>query len=889
MTRKATTPVTPASIDPRWVGLGFAVCALALVSAAVAWQVAFPLLFALGALLLIAPFLGLLSAPTRPPLRIAALILLLGATASALATVVLSGGIGSPFWPALIIPIFAALLLARGAAGTGIAAAIWLGYGTLILLSAPHDRFDAAAIWLLHTAVVGLLALLLERTVSMQRTNHERAAMREYALHHFLTVSNQLRASTNTQQSLEAVASAVQSAGDFDCVTLSLVDWSSGAAEVRVAIGASGRRLQAVEGLQFAYTDLAQHLERGTAVGSVAVEVEQLPFRSLPNERHLVLLLYNQLAEIRGVLSVSAARPSRAVLVEALPLLELLANQAAAAIENTDLFNTLEQRVQQATADLEASANDLRRARDRAEVLYHIARALSTTLDERQVLEQTLSLIAGHIGAERGGIMLVEPNTGRLVFRTTLERQRGNHQGWLERGQGLAGWVLANRQAVIVPDTTRDSRWLVRTNYDQQARAVLAVPILLEKEALGVLILIHSEVGHFSDEHAQIAGAAAGQAAAALAKAQLYRYVSEQSEHLGVVARQREEEASKLMAMLRSIGDGVIVSDRLGLVRIVNPAAEAILGITAEAFLNRPLSELPGAPAGDPTPQLLKFTAGERIVRAHWADVISSHNESLGSVVIYHDVTREEIADRLKTELVATASHELRTPMTSIRGFVDMLLLGTFGEVHETQREPLRVIKKNVVRLVQLIDELLDMSRVEAGEVRLRRDDVHLAEVIRDVTHVLQGQFRERDVTLHLDLNDNLPSIVADRQRLEQIAVNLISNACKYTPRGGDVWVALRNGGNALHVEVRDTGVGIPLEAQQHIFTPFYRADNPLRDEVGGTGLGLSITRKLVELHGGTIWFESEPNKGSVFVFSLPLSAVLPSTEQALHAGQYPR
>jgi signal transduction histidine kinase len=164
------------------------------------------------------------------------------------------------------------------------------------------------------------------------------------------------------------------------------------------------------------------------------------------------------------------------------------------------------------------------------------------------------------------------------------------------------------------------------------------------------------------------------------------------------------------------------------------------------------------------------------------------------------------------------------------------------------------------------------MSRMEAGEVRLRRERVQLDEVLRDVTHVLQGQFREREVSLHLDLHTGLPAIFADRQRLEQIAVNLISNACKYTPRGGAVSVTLRNGGDALRVEVRDNGVGIPYEAQQHIFTPFYRADNPLRDEVGGTGLGLSITRKLVELHGGAIWFESAPNQGSVFCFTLPLN-----------------
>jgi signal transduction histidine kinase len=259
--------------------------------------------------------------------------------------------------------------------------------------------------------------------------------------------------------------------------------------------------------------------------------------------------------------------------------------------------------------------------------------------------------------------------------------------------------------------------------------------------------------------------------------------------------------------------------------------------------------------------------------------VVSSRGESLGGVVIYHDITREEIADRLKTELVATASHELRTPMTSIRGFVDMLMLGTFGEVSQAQREPLRVIKNNVVRLVQLIDELLDISRVEAGEVRLRCEAMDLAEVLRDVIAVLMGQFREREIALHLDFQDHLPPVSADRQRIEQIAVNLIGNACKYTPKGGAVWIGLRNGGDELRVDVRDTGVGIAEEAKQHIFTPFYRADNPLRDEVGGTGLGLSITRRLVELHGGRIWFESLVNQGSTFSFTLPLETNIVDVE----------
>jgi signal transduction histidine kinase len=872
---RVTRTVQRPAIGAPWVGVGFGVLALALLLYAVTMLLAPLPVGLLVALALAAPALGLQSAPRSQGQRRLALALLLACTGLAFGAVATSGGSASPLWPALALPSLGALLLLPGMPGSGTLAAIWLAYGALVLRAPPAERAGLAAGWLLQLALVGLLGLLLERVVAAQRARTARAARREAALRRFLAASNRLRVSSSVQGVLEEMGSAVQAAGDFACVSLSLVETGGAKARVVVAIGASGRRLNALEGLSFPYAAMVERLEAGRAVGEIATAVTTLPFRNLPGERHLVLPLHSQQDELRGLLTVSAAEASRVVLDEALPLLELLANQAAVAVDNADLYATMEQRVRHATADLGRGAEELRRARDRAEVLYQLARTLSLTLDERQVLEQTLGLIADHIGADRGGIMLLEPASGRLVYRTTLERQRPDRQAVLERGQGLAGWVLANREPAIVADTTKDPRWQVRSRFDVAPRSVLAVPVMLEGEALGVLLLLNPDVGHFRPEHAQVATAAASQAAAALTKAQLHRYLGEQSERLAVVARQREEEASKLMAVLRSIGDGVVVGDPHGLVRIINPATEAILGIRAEAFLGRAIGALPGVPddieAAAAEERMRKFSAGERTIRAHCAVVHSSRGEMLGSVVVYHDLTREEAADRLKSELVATVSHELRTPLTSIRGYVDMLLLGTFGELPVNQRLPLQVIKDNVVRLVLLIEDLLDLSRVEAGEVRLRPDRVDVGELLREVSASLAGQFDERRVQLSLDLPADLPPARADRQRLEQIAVNLIGNACKYTPRGGRVRVALRNGGDELRVEVQDTGVGIPEHAKPHIFTPFFRADSPLRDEAGGTGLGLSITRKLVELHGGRIWFDSRVNEGSTFSFTLPV------------------
>jgi PAS domain S-box-containing protein len=898
---KPTTTTIGDLLDRRWVGLGYAAFALALLVLA-ALPVAnvvvrFPVAIFMIVLALAAPITGvLLGRGRRARGRPLAIGLLVVDALAALGLIAVTGGASSPLWVALLLVSTATPLLLRGRLAAGLLLAVWLA-DALFLLSVPRDELLPTLLtWALRAAGVGLIGLVLYRALSIEEGVRVRAQRRERVLHEFLELSNRLRVTSQPQQVLEEVAQAVQSAGNFDCVTLSQVDWSAGVATVAVSIGASGRRLKAVEGLRFPWQTLAPLLGERRA-GPNTYRADSLPFRTIKHEQHLVLPLNSQFGEIIGLLTVSAARKRQDALDEALPLLELLANQAAAALDNNMLYTTLEQRVVEATAAIERGKEELALARDRAETLYRIVRTLAVSPDEREMLGQGLKLIAEATGAQHGGIMLVEPTTGRLVFRTTLDcapgeaATHGKPTEALERGRGLAGWVLASRGVEIVPDTAGDTRWRshaapilrqLRQASEPEAEpegleaggSALAAPLLLEDEPLGVLLLLHDEPGHFREEHGQLALAAAGQVAVALSKTQLYRYVSEQSERLGMMLQQREEEISKTVAILRSIADGVVVGDRLGRIRMINPTAERILGISAEAFLGRQMSDLPGVPGEfrrDQPEAIQQLEAGERTLHAHFAPVLSSAGEWLGGVVIYHDISREVLADRLKSEFIATASHELRTPLTSIRGYVDLLLLGTLGPVSEQQGDFLKVVKSNVARLVELIDDLLDVSKVEAGEIRLRREPTDVAEVLHEVGEALYSQFTERQISLAIDVQADLPRVMADRQRLRQIAVNLVSNACKYTPSGGRVDVLLRNGGNRLRVDVHDTGVGIREDARRHIFTPFFRADNPLRDEVGGTGLGLSITKKLVELHGGEIWFDTDEGSGTTFSFTLPL------------------
>jgi PAS domain S-box-containing protein len=879
--QKPTITTISDLLDRRWVSLGYTAFSLALLVLA-ALQVAntvaqFPVALFLGILLLAAPLTGALLGRKRTARgRALAPTLLLVDALAAIGLIAVTGGAASPMWVALLLVSTAAPLLLPGRWAAVLLVTVWLADGVFLVYVSADDLVPAMLTWALRAAGVGLISLVLYRALSSEEQARMRAQRREQVLHDFLMLSNKLRVTTQPAQVLEEVAQAVQSSGNFDCVTLSLVDWSTGTTTVTVAIGASGRRLKPVEGLKFPWDDVALLLQERQRAGPNTFRAEILPFRSIKNEQHLILPLSNQFSEVQGLLTVSGARNQQEALDEALPLLELLANQASAALENNALYSTLEQRVAEATAAMEHGRQDLAIARDRAETLYRIVRTLAVSLDEREVLTQALMLVLQATDAERGGIMLVEPNTGRLVFRTTMDRQKGSAATGLDGGQSLAGWVLASRQIALIADTAEDTRWQTRPENEVRGRSALAVPLLLEDEPLGVLLLQHSEQDHFRVEHGQLALAAAGQIAVALSKAQLYRYVSEQSERLGLTVQQREEEISKSVAILRSIADGVVVGDRLGRIRMINPAAERILGISASVFMGRQMSDLPGVPLDtrrDQAAGMQQLQVGDRTLRAHFAPVLSSTSEWLGGVVVYHDISREVLSERLKNEFIATASHELRTPLTSIRGYVDLLLLGTLGTLSQAQNDFLKVVKNNVARLVELIDDLLDVSKVEAGELRLRREPIDMSEVIYEVGESLYSQFSERSISLAIDVQPGLPKVVADRSRVRQVVVNLVGNACKYTPEGGHVDVVLCNGGDKLRVDVRDTGVGITEEAQPHIFTPFFRADNPLRDQVGGTGLGLSITKRLVELHGGEIWFDTHEGSGTTFSFTLPITA----------------
>lgn len=585
---------------------------------------------------------------------------------------------------------------------------------------------------------------------------------------------------------------------------------------------------------------------------------------------------------------------------ELVQIASTFAGQAAVALENARLFaetqrlaEELEQRVVERTAELE-------REKANTETLLRILSEVSASLDLDRALSRTLALLNEAVNAEQGTIMLLQADDDLLHYRAGYGYLTGrtplSSNGFtLKMGEGLAGWVVEHRESVLVPDLHQDQRWVKSGSVASEHRSSIATPLLVGEDVIGVLMVFHRQANFFGRERLGMVKAIAGQVAIAINNAHLYELIRDQAERLGIMLRKEQEEASRSQAILEAVADGVVVTSPENKITFLNGSAIRILGLNAENMINQALDAFGGIfgkeagawmqtindwssnPAsyqvGDSYAEQLEFEDG-RIALVHLAPVILQ-NDFLGTVSIFRDITHEVEVDRLKSEFVATVSHELRTPMTSIRGYVDILLMGAAGALNENQTHFLQIVKNNTERLNILVNDLLDISRIESGRVTLSPQPVNLRDIAEDVVAdaLRRAQEENKPITFSLEAARDLPRIYGDEERVRQMISNLVDNAYRYTPQDGKVTVHVHTlNGNDVQVDVQDTGVGVPLEDQERIFDRFFRGEDPLVLAAPGTGLGLAIVKQLVEMHSGRIWLESEgTGKGSTFSFTLPI------------------
>ncbi|MBI5044162.1 MAG: hypothetical protein HZC10_10135, partial [Nitrospirae bacterium] len=244
-------------------------------------------------------------------------------------------------------------------------------------------------------------------------------------------------------------------------------------------------------------------------------------------------------------------------------------------------------------------------------------------------------------------------------------------------------------------------------------------------------------------------------------------------------------------------------------------------------------------------------------------------SEVLGAICVLEDITELEKLSELKSDFVSQVSHELRTPLTSIKGATKLILRGSTGPINEKQTKLLKIMSEDTDRLINLISDLLDISKLESGKIKMKMEDFDLSSVLHQCVETVQSLAKDKYHKVFEKINSSL-KVNADKDRIKQVVINLLSNAIKFTPAEGTIEVSARQVNGLSEVCVKDSGIGIPKEFQGKLFEKFQRADNSMTAEVQGTGLGLAICKKIVEDHGGKIWVESEINKGSSFFFTLP-------------------
>ncbi|MFT3892354.1 MAG: GAF domain-containing protein [Anaerolineales bacterium] len=625
-------------------------------------------------------------------------------------------------------------------------------------------------------------------------------------------------------------------------------------------------------------------------------------------------------AETIGSLSIGSRDTTITYTRAQLDLLQAIADQTVGTIVRARLLQETQQRAHQLTT------------------LNDITRQLTSTLEQEPLLQYILENSVNILNCEAGTLFLMDEQTGDLIFKVAVSPVTTNKLigQRIPAGQGIVGRAVQTRAPVIENDAQRSS-----THYDGtdkqtgfQSRSLLAVPMQFKDRVLGVIEVINRRDGlPFVADDQNVLTAFAGQAAVAIENARLLaltdQELSERVEELQVMGRiDRELNASLEIdramritlewALRRSSADAGLIGmvDEENLRIMAQQGYEEVLAPGDERGGQHIPLELPSLKtaieSGQPNQvSLLSNGNGSKSIlpSAHTQIIIPIRREAqvigllllesrsdsqenlsflnrlsdhaaiaISNAQLYDEVQR---ANEAKSEFVSFVAHELKNPMTSIKGYSELLAAGSVGPINDMQSNFLSTIRSNVERMSALVSDLNDNAKIEAGRLRLDYKPVDVPDVVDDVIRSTKRQVEDKKQSIELRLSEQLPQVWADRIRVGQVLTNLVSNAHKYTPEGGKIVVGAESTINqwdptgakqVVHLWVKDDGIGISVEDQAKIFQKFFRSDDSKAREAPGTGLGLNITKSLVEMQGGRIWFDSEYRKGTTFHFTVPIA-----------------
>lgn len=350
-----------------------------------------------------------------------------------------------------------------------------------------------------------------------------------------------------------------------------------------------------------------------------------------------------------------------------------------------------------------------------------------------------------------------------------------------------------------------------------------------------------------------------------------------------------EEEKNKTLTIIANFADGLLVFNQDRKISLVNPKFETLFDVKKENILSRSLLELKGFPELALLVNLLEKgikNVSRKELEIKEGLVVEVSTVSLawqkeeGILVILHDKSREKLVERMKTEFVSLAAHQLRTPLSAIKWTLGMFLEGDLGALTQEQKEFINKTYQSNERMISLISDLLDVTRIEEGRYVYKSTLANLVDLVSSVIRETKDEVKKKNLKLSFKKPlRELPGVMVDAEKIKIAIENLVSNAIKYTPSGGKIVVSLSylKKNKEVELSVKDSGVGIPEDQRDRVFSKFFRGANVVRMDTEGSGLGLFISKNIIESHGGRIWFESKENEGSIFYFVLPEAKELES------------